>query len=72
MVNRVIISVLLASRLGDRLATHLERAHDAGATEGELREGRQLAQMIFGAPSLLYGVYTLKPVVESRAAKQAS
>jgi len=70
--REIIISVLLASRLADRLSTHLERALDAGAAEGELLEALQLAQVIFGAPSLLYGVDTLKSVVEARNKKQES
>jgi alkylhydroperoxidase/carboxymuconolactone decarboxylase family protein YurZ len=68
--RELIISVLLASRLADRLGTHLERALDAGATEAELLEGLQLAQMIFGAPSLLFGVDTLQAVVARRKAAE--
>ena len=67
--REIIISVLLASRLADRLPTHLERALDAGATEGELLEALQLAQMIFGAPSLLFGVDALRNVVDARKAR---
>jgi alkylhydroperoxidase/carboxymuconolactone decarboxylase family protein YurZ len=67
--REIIISVLLACRLADRLPTHLDRALDAGASEGELLEGLQLAQMIFGAPSLLYGVDALQGVVLQRKAR---
>ena len=67
--RELIISVLLASRLADRLPTHLDRALDAGATEAELLESLQLAQMIFGAPSLLFGVDALQAVVAERKAR---
>ena len=67
--REIIISVLLASRLADRLPTHLDRALDAGATEAELLEALQLAQMIFGAPSLLFGVDALQDVVGERQAR---
>ena len=68
--RELIISVLLASRLADRLPTHLDRALDAGATEGELLEALQLAQMIFGAPSLLFGMDALQGVVSERKARE--
>ena len=70
--REIILSVLLASRLADRLAPHLDRALDAGATEAELLEAMQLAQMVFGAPSLLYALDTLQAVVAERAARGTS
>jgi alkylhydroperoxidase/carboxymuconolactone decarboxylase family protein YurZ len=68
--RELIISVLLASRLAERLPTHLERALDAGASEAELLEALQLSQMIFGAPSLLFGVDALQAVVKKRKARK--
>jgi alkylhydroperoxidase/carboxymuconolactone decarboxylase family protein YurZ len=66
--REIIISVLLASRLYDRLPVHLGRALDAGATEGELLEALEIAQTITGMPTLLFGVDSLKEVVAERKA----
>lgn len=66
--KEMIVSVLLAARAFERTATHLNQALEAGATEAELLEALEVAQMITGAPTFIFGVEALSKVVAKRKA----
>lgn len=67
--KEMILSVILASRIYERTGVHLEKALDTGATEAELVEALEVAAVITGAPTMLFGADLLSKIVAKRKDK---